>query len=67
MAWKANFRKTPMPVREGWMDPVCNMTPDQTPTGELPFAVQHDGKEFGFCSRRCATLFEQAPYNYLMH
>jgi YHS domain-containing protein len=27
----------------------------------------HDGQEFGFCSRRCATLFEQAPYNYLLH
>ena len=63
MGHKPNFRKTPTSVLEGRKDPVCRMEFEGPP----PFTVQHLGKPYALCSRRCARLFEHAPYDYLDH
>ena len=56
-----DYRRTPPTVLLGLKDPVCR----QRLAGSARFRVEHDGRRFSFCSRRCADLFEHAPADYL--
>src|SRR4051812_48209402 len=49
--------------RRAGIDPVCGMTVDlDHPKGGK---VVHEGREIGFCSRKCKGKFEAAPERYL--
>jgi YHS domain-containing protein len=43
------------------VDPVCNMAID-----EDAVIVTIDGKEYGFCSKKCADTAEANPEKYLI-
>jgi phosphotransferase system enzyme I (PtsP) len=47
-------------VRATAIDPVCNMVVDP---GSAPYSLEHDGKRYFFCQRRCMEVFRQQVIN----
>jgi putative ABC transport system ATP-binding protein len=43
-------------------DPVCGMNVDEWTAGH---ALEHGGRKYFFCSRRCLSRFEEEPYAYV--
>ena len=44
-------------------DPVCGMSVDPS---KVPDQVEHGGKAYYFCSKRCAERFAQDPEKFLL-
>ena len=53
--------KQPMPSNTTAVDPVCGMTIE---TQNAAASVEHAGKTYYFCSKHCASTFEQDPAKF---